>query len=629
MHEQDPMSNTSGNADFSDVVARRFSRRGLLTGSLAAAAATFVGGGTAMVAGAGAAGAATGTPSSDLGVDVMDRLGFTAIAGSTADDIHVPPGYISYAILPWGTPLWDGVADFDPSNTAADQQGQVGMGHDGMHFFPTGPSEGLLVFNLEYTNDNALFPDGTADWDADKTAKSQAAHGVCIAKIAKIGGTWQLMKNAPQNRRLTANSPMEFSGAAAGSPLLRSADHPRGRTTHGTVNNCGSGATPWNTYLTCEENFNGYFYDLGEGPVTPAQQALFDRYGVGGTGFGYFWATTDETWRADLHPNRPNQYGWVVEIDPFDPTSTPVKHTNLGRFKHESAWVATDDEQKVAVYMGDDERGEYIYKFASTFSWPDAVNRRGEHPFDTGQLLTAKFNDDGTGEWLPLVHGLGPLRRSNGWMNQADVLVRTRSAADALGATRMDRPEWVSGDPTTGDIYVACTNNTRRGSAFGIDAPNPRGPNNWGHIIRIREGDGLKGTEFTWDIFMMAGPGDGVDGSTVPTSAAFGSPDAIWHDADGRLWIQTDGSQPDTADSNDQMLACDPLTGQVKRFLTGPKDCEITGITSADDQATLFINVQHPGNGDPSVSNWPDGGSSVPRPAVVVIEKEGGGTVGT
>lgn len=625
MHDGETISNPTDNPTLDDVVASRFSRRGMIGGSLAAAAVTFIGGSTLVKA--SPVSAATGDPEPDLGVDVFDRLGFTAITPSTDDDIRVPPGYSSYAILPWGTPLFSGVPDFDLSNTAADQEQQVGQGHDGMWFFETGDGEGVLAFNLEYAIEPSLFPDGDADWTEEKTLKSQNALGVCVARIAKVGGTWQLVTDAAENRRFTANSPMTFSGAAAGNALLRSADHPQGRTTNGTVNNCGSGYTPWGTYLTCEENFNGYFWDLGEGSVTPAQQALFDRYGIAGTGFGYQWATTDEAWRADLNPNRPNQYGWVVEIDPFDASSVPVKHTNLGRVKHESAYVKVDDENKIAVYMGDDERGEYIYKYVTTYSWPDA-QRRGEHPFDTGRLYVAVFDADGTGEWKPLVHGLGPLTRSNGWMNQGDICVRTREAADAVGATRMDRPEWVSCDPTCGDVYVACTNNSRRGGAFPVDAANPRGPNDNGHIVRFRETDNdLKSTTFCWDIFMLAGPGNGVDGSTIPSSAAFGSPDSIWHDADGRLWIETDGSQP--VDSNDQMLAADPLSGQIKRFLTGPRVCEITGATGTSDQHTMFVNVQHPGDGDPAASNWPDGGSSIPRPAVVVIEKDDGGVVGT
>ncbi|CAN5862009.1 PhoX family phosphatase [soil metagenome] len=637
MSEHDEfISNRSANKAFGDVVDARLSRRGLLTGGLATAAVTFLPDGSALAARGRGEGTGQGR-----GKGRGALLGFQAIGPSTADEVIVPPGYSTQVIIPWGDPLEPGGPAFQPdaSNTAAEQAQQFGMGHDGMHYFPIargprGSRRGLIVVNHEYTTDQLLFPDGTDDWDAEKTAKSQNAHGVSVAEIALGPTGWRTVRSR-YARRVTTRTPIAIAGPAAGDQLLRTDFDGSGRTVLGTVNNCSHGVTPWGTYLTCEENFNGYFWLGDEGQYTPEtapgltaeQRELLDRYGVTNQGFGYLWATTDERFRADLHPGEPNRFGWVTEIDPFSPGAKPVKRTAMGRFKHESATVTEGKGRKVVVYSGDDQRFEYIYKFVSAANWR-SMRARGISPLDEGTLYVARFNPDGSGDWLPLVHGEGPLTAANGFADQGEVLAKTRLAADLLGPTAMDRPEWVAVQPRSGEVYCTLTNNTDRTEA---DKPNPRAPNPWGHIIRWREAGGDNAaTSFEWDIFLLAGPGDGVDGSTIDSEDAFGSPDGLWFDDDGRLWIQTDGSQPIA--SNDQMLAANPGNEEMKRFLTGVPDCEVTGVVTTPDQRAMFVNIQHPGDSgtpdDPTAtSSWPFGGR--PRPATVAVFKDDGEIIGT
>jgi secreted PhoX family phosphatase len=381
--------------------------------------------------------------------------------------------------------------------------------------------------------------------------------------------------------------------------------------------------------LTCEENFNGYFA-VEAGTYSPADTALQSRYGVGGDRNN--WATHDPRFVVTTaSPNEPNRFGWVVEIDPFAPTAPPVKRTALGRLKHEGAFVHIAANGHLVVYMGDDQVNEYAYKYVSALPWRRMV-ARGRSPLDEGTLYVAKFNDNGSGTWLPLVHGQGPLTSADGFADQGDVLVRTRAAADAVGATPMDRPEWTTVDPTTGMVYLTLTNNT---SAAKVEnAANPRKPNPWVHIIRWQEtGGDHTATTFAWDLFLLAGQGrDSGDGSTIDTEDAFGSPDGLWADQQGRIWIQTDGRQP--ADANDQMLAGDPNVvdaegrPELRRFLTGVPGCEVTGVINTPDMRTMFINIQHPGDGAPST--WPQiDGLATPRSATVIITKDDGGVIGT
>jgi secreted PhoX family phosphatase len=407
----------------------------------------------------------------------------------------------------------------------------------------------------------------------------------------------------------------------------------------GTLNNCAHGVTPWNTYLACEENWNGYFgTDDASWVATPLQA----RYGVTKAGFSYNWHKAQPRFDLAVNANELNHFGWVVEIDPFDPDSRPVKRTALGRIKHEGA-TCTERKGRVVVYTGDDENGDYLYKFVGSAPWR-VLRALRKSPLDHGTLYVARFNADGTGAWLPLVFGSGPLTAANGWANQADVLIRTRMAADAVGATRLHRPEWVTVHPQTNEVLFTLTNGT------GNSAPvnSGRDPNPYGHIVRVNESN-VSFTAFEWDVFLLAGD-PAYDPSVPAGQPIFGSPDGIWVDPDGIVWIQTDisNSSQNLASrgydniGNNQMLAAIPETGELKRFLTGPRGCEITGVTMTPDQRTMFINVQHPGEsttfwnnqfGAPSpanpktVSSWPFGGR--PRSATVVIRKIGGGKIGT
>jgi uncharacterized protein len=542
-------------------------------------------------------------------------LGFDAIPVSAADAITVPAGYRAQVLSRWGDPLGVdiGAPEFrmDGSNSAADQALQAGMHHDAIELFPLPSGNALLAVNYEYTDDGLLHPDGMKTWTADKVRKSQAAHGVGILEVALKGSTWEVVKPSRYARRITAYTPMRISGPAAGSALLAG-------EVLGTFNNCAGGRTPWGTYLTCEENFNGYFVNAGA--IPPEQR----RYGISPRGGGYRWHEFDKRFDAQANPNEPNKFGWVVEIDPYDPLAQPVKRTALGRVKHEGAMVTLAADGRVVVYMGDDERFEYIYKFVSKGTYNAADRAANRDLLDTGTLYVAKFNAGGHGEWIALP-------------STAEALVNTRATADKAGATKMDRPEWIAVHPVTQDVYITLTNNDRRGADGqpGTDAANPRANNVYGHIVKWREqGGDPAAPKFRWEIFALGGEEKG-----------FGSPDGLWFDPRGVLWIQTDVSTsvlnrgPYAKLGNNQMLAADIASGEIRRFLTGPAGCEITGVAMTPDGRPLFVNLQHPGepasersNPDEprAVSNWPDRRpDGRPRAATVAIRREDGGPIGT
>jgi hypothetical protein len=521
-----------------------------------------------------------------------------------------------------------------------------------MHYFPlpiAGNRRGLLVVNHEYTDASQIYaaaqgaaitPDAAG---REKVAKALAAHGVSVISIRRTPrGTWDIVGSDRRNRRITGTTPMAFSGpVSARHPMLRSAIT---RVPLGTLNNCAMGVTPWGTYLACEENWNGYF---GTAETTWVRNALEARYGVTAGGFGYDWHVAQPRFDLAVNRNELNHFGWVVEFDPFDPQSQPVKRTALGRFKHEGA-TCTESRGRVVVYGGDDENGDYLYKFVGNAPWRQLRAHR-KSPLDHGTLYVARFDADGSGEWLPLVHGAGPLTSANGWADQADVLIRTRMAADASGATRLHRPEWVAVHPHTQEVFVTLTN----GSGSNAAVNSGRDPNPYGHIVRFSEARD-DDTRFEWDVFLLAG--DPAYDTNVPRDQPlFGSPDGIWVDPAGIAWIQTDisNSSQNRASrgydhiGNNQMLAASPATGEVRRFLTGPRGCEITGVTMTPDRRTMFVNVQHPGEsttfwnnlngtgvpGAPtpsnpsSVSSWPFGGR--PRSSTVVIRKLDGGPIGS
>jgi len=620
------ISNKSGNRPFQDVLKTRLSRRNVLAKGMILSAAGFVtavAGNKALVQGAVAAtGADSSTTTlSGTGTTIAQKgslLGFNAlpVAEGSGPDANISSDYEFEILIPWGASLQPGGPEYtgDPNTrpTAAEQAQQIGIGHDGMWLFPigNGNDHGVLAINHEFGRNTHVL--GKPDPESLEDVRlSQHAHGVAVVEIKKIGGQWQPIKSN-KSRRIHVNTDVTFSGPAADSALLQT---PAGNSPKGTVNNCANGKTPWGTYLTCEENFNGYFGAAGEWTPTEAQS----RYGFSVDGFGYGWHFFDE--RFDLsnpqYRNEENRFGWVVEIDPMDASQTPVKRTALGRIKHEGAEMVVGRGGRAVVYMGDDQRFDYIYKFVSESNWR-SMRARGISPLDRGTLYVAKFNDDGTGDWLELSTN-NPVLKSQ-FKDQAEIVTYARLAADVLGATPMDRPEWITPAPD-GQLYCALTNNSQRQVA---DAANPLAPNPDGHIIRWRDADNHVGTTFTWDIFVIAE-------ETHGTEETFSDPDGLWADPDGRLFIQTDGGQKD--ELNNQMLVANTSTGEIRRMFTGVTGCEITGVAVTPDRRTMFINVQHPGNGDPTQTNFPKPSSpsdgTIPRDATVVITRKNGGIVGS
>jgi len=630
--------NPISNRAFAEVLEARLSRRKLLKSASALAVLNAF-----PLALAGCA----------TGLKREGTIGFKSVPVSTADAVVVPEGYGASVLYAWGDPIGhpSGSPAFkqDASNTAAEQALQAGMHHDGIHYFPLpygseSSTHGLLAMNHEYTDDGLLHPDGFVNWSAAKVLKSQNAHGASVVEVRLESGRWHVVRPSRYARRVTASTPMRVSGPAAGSAGMRTAADRSGTEALGTINDCAHGYTPWGTYLACEENWDGYF--INSGTLTADHR----RQGIRPKGRGYRWHEFDERFDAGKHPNEPNRFGWVVEFDPYDPQSKPVKRTALGRFSHEGAWPAVARDGRVVMYMGDDRAFEYLYKFVSRDAWNRGDRAANRDLLDHGTLYVAQFHEDGGGEWVPLVHGKGKLTAAGGFEDQADVLIRTRSAADAVGATKMDRPEWIAVHPGTHEVYCTLTNNSGRGTPQipGLNAANPRSSNVFGHIIRWREdGNDPTALKFKWDIFVMAGDPRHPDPEKRGNikGDAFGSPDGLWFDDGGILWIQTDVSTSTLNKGhyerigNNQMLAADIRTGEIRRFLTGPRGCEVTGVITTPDARTMFVNIQHPGESpsersDPqnpkAISSWPDGAAGGrPRAATIVIRRNDGGVIGT
>ena len=673
----DQPSNPSANPHFSEIAEGALARRGFLKSGVGAAALAFMGGSALLRAGEAEAAVSGAGPT----------LGFQSVSALGNDTVVVPPGYTVQVVYAWGdpigragqpagSPVWKG----DASETAAEQELQAGMHHDGMHFFPfpargagttagLSNARGLLVMNHEYVDQGLLFSDGMANWSLAKVRKSQAAHGVSVVEARRtLTGQWEIVRPSAYARRITANTPARISGPATA--VL-------GTQAFGTLNNCANGYTPWGTYLTCEENWNGYFgakkLDANGNPVSDTSFVTTEnekRYGVSGAGAGYNWHHFDE--RFDLASDgrrTAGTFGWVVEIDPFNPNSAPVKRTALGRYKHESAELVLAADGRVVVYSGDDQAGEYIYKFVSKNKYDPANRAANLNLLDEGTLYVARFDNGavpgdamGVGQWLPLTLDNPAIAAK--FASLADMLLGTRIAADLAGATKMDRPEWIAANPKkSGEIYCTLTNNSSRTAATTNDA-NPRANNVYGQIIRWREAGGdPASTHFEWDLFVLAGdPGLAANVGTPRAGTingdTFACPDGLWFDSEGRLWIQTDISSGSLGSGvyanlpNNMMLAANPVTGEIRRFLTGPKGCEITGITMTPDRRTLFINIQHPGEGpgDASspddaaypikISSWPSSqgygyqaGSAPqnklrPRSATIAITRNDGGEIG-
>ena len=547
-------------------------------------------------------------------------MGFAPAANLGGPNPSISADYEYQVLIPWGTPLFPGIPDISATegrpDSAFNAERQVGIGHDGMWFFPIDGSStrGILCINHEFGGNATVLGYNAPAMSPEDALISQAAHGCSVVEIEQTAGVWAPVVPSRYNRRITGNNtPVVYDGPAAGHPLLDSA---LGNPAAGTLNNCGNGYTPWGTYLTCEENFNGYFGWV-DAAFVPNESQM--RYGFSPDGFGYGWHLHDDRWDIGTNTNEENRFGWIVEIDPMDPAAPPVKHTALGRVKHEGFAFATGRGGRAVGYMGDDQAFDYIYKFVSSGNWK-SMRARGISPLSDGTLYVARFNDDGTGDWLELTIG-NPLLAAK-FASQAEILINTRLAADALGATPMDRPEWTSVAPN-GDVYCTLTNNSGRTVA---DAANPLAPNPDGHIIRWRDSDRHVGTTFEWDIFALARDSRGNE------SWEFTDPDGLWVDPDGRVFIQTDGGQPNGR--NNQMLVADPTTEPptITRLLAGVTGDEITGIALTPDRRTLFANTQHPGNGNPASTNFPvpgSGGPQIPRDATFVITRKDGGVVGS
>ncbi len=646
--------NTSDNPYFGDVYTELLSRRGMLR-------AGAVGVGVSALAVGGAAPALAGPGHGPGGHRGNSRLEFTPVQPNIDDQVTVPPNYRQRVVVRWGDPVVPGAPEFDFANqTAEAQEKQFGYNCDYVSFFPIDSRRALLWVNHEYTNENLMFAgytDGSAA-DLEQIRIAMAAHGGSVVEIERVGNTgeWRLVTRGRRsyNRRITATTPMKLTGPAAGHALLRTEADPSGTRVLGMLNNCGGGTTPWGTVLTAEENFNQYFVG-GEGAPEEAKAAL-RRYGIATSGDtrrgNRRFDRVDERFDLSKHPNEANRFGYIVEIDPFDPHDQPRKRTMLGRFKHEAATVRLTKDKRAAVYMGDDERFDYIYKFVSDKKYRPGSRRHNDDLLDSGTLYVARLTGnspaeqidgsgtlpedgefDGTGEWIPLCDA----KRSyvDGFTVE-EVLVHTRLAADRVGATKMDRPEDIEASPATGKVYCALTNNSAR-EPGQADEANPRAANRYGHVLEITEHRNDSGaTAFTWTVVLVCGdpedPGTYYAGYDKTRVAAISSPDNVTFDKTGNLWISTDG-QPGTLGVNDALHVM-PVEGrhrgELKTFATVPVGAECCGPFITPDDKTVFIAPQHPGEDgtvDNPTSTWPDG--DFPRPSVVAIWHARGKKVGS
>ncbi|MGR2922841.1 PhoX family protein [Acinetobacter sp. 1125_18A] len=712
-HENQELdNNTSNNTHFRDILEQRISRRSLITKTASGAAALAL---ASSLVGCNDDDDNNSTPTTI--VKKPEKFTFNPVAKNLNDIVTVPAGYEANVLYALGDPLTQTIPDWDDNNVPSGVSFTARSGdcHDGMSYFglnsnsskydAKASNRGLLVMNHEYINQTFLHPKGATKVNGrrpeDEVIREVNAHGVSVIELKKDATTQkvEIVKSSPFNRRITASTVMDFAGTVAGSDLVKTKYSSSAKQTRGTHNNCGNGYTPWGTYLTTEENFIGYFVrNKGDDAKRSAAEIIaLNRYGLkDGASSRYGWETAIgaienqdlyDRWNSSIvadsadkdYRNGANTFGWIVEIDPFDSRSNPVKRTSLGRFAHEDCRSSRLIEgENLAFYMGDDSRGEYIYKFVSDAKW-DAkdVNggyRAGDKYMNSGKLYVAQFNNDGTGKWIELAYGKNGLNDSNTvypFKSQADVTTFARLAGDSVKATKMDRPEWVAVNPENGEVYVTLTNNSNRGTAHALDAANPRnysdpegGKGNVnGHIIRFHEKDNKTTAEsFTWDIYLFgaeAKMASNINLSGLNDNNDLSSPDGMWFDPRGVLWIQTDdGAYTDT--TNCMMLAALPgkvgdgakaissagqetIVGKqvtdenLRRFLTGPKQCEITGVTMTPDYKAIFINVQHPGEDSPSFdkpsSNWPasqkdpSNKTARPRSATVVITRKDGGVI--
>lgn len=615
----------------SAIIERRMDRRGFI-GGLGAVSALL------------ASGCSTSRPDGDVTKGLVQGNGFAfeEITRGLDHTHHVAQGHSADILIRWGDPLFDDSPTFDPYNqTAAAQRRQFGYNNDFIGLVSLSDDRALMCVNHEYTSTTLMLPGVASDYPASITQDhchiELAAHGGTIVEIERKDGNWKPVVGSRYNRRITADTtPMDVSGPAAGHPRLRTSEDPTGRRVAGTMNNCAGGITPWGTYLMAEENFNGCF--MGELPGDHPEATNHARYGV--PGGWYQWGHYIDRFNVTKEPNEPNRFGWIVEVDPMDPTSTPKKRTALGRFKHEGAESVVAPDGRLVVYMGDDQRFDYLYKFVSK-NRVDPDNRMANRDLlDSGTLYVAKFEDDGNVDWMPLIQGQGPLSAANGFPTQADVMIETRRAADLLGATPMDRPEDVEPDPKTGRVWVMLTNNHRR-KKDEVNAANPRPDNQFGHIIEIQEPDGdFAATRSHWEFLVKCGdPSVAAVGATwnplTSKNGWFGAPDNCAVDPMGGLWISTDGNQrTGSADGLWALETDGPARGTGKAFFRVPIGAELCGPRFTPNGETLFVAVQHPGDDDGATfedpaTRWPDFDARIPpRPAVIFIQNRNGGLIG-
>jgi len=651
---EDRGANASANPTMGEIIAARMTRRDIMRGALAVTAAN-----AAIVPLALETARAQGaTTASAAAANATPSFNFKEIASGSDENHYVAEGYDADILIRWGDPVTPGAPAFDPQKQTPDSQSkQFGYNNDYIGYIPLeGRSDhGLLCINHEYTNEELMFPSVPGRQDlrtvrfANMTKEladiEMMAHGGSVLEIRKTGGKWQVVADSKYARRITGETEMMITGPVAGHDRLKTSYDPTGTKVRGMLNNCAGGRTPWGTWLTCEENVNGYFW--GTLADDHAEARNYKRMGIPSN--WYNWGAYHDRFDVTKEPREANRFGWVVEIDPMDPTSTPKKRTAMGRFKHEGAAGITNKDGRYVVYQGDDERFDYVYKFV-TEGRVDAANRAANMDLlDRGTLYVAKYGADGAGEWMPLTHGQGPLTAANGFASQADVLIEARRASDLLGATKMDRPEDVEADPKTNIVYVMLTNNNRR-TAAQSDPANPRADNRFGHIVEMMPTDGdHAATSFKWEILVRCGdPTVAAVGATFHAGTTkdgwFGMPDNCAVDALGRLWVATDGNSPSKTGRADGIWAIETegaARATSKLFYRVPNGAEMCGPEFTPDMETFFVAVQHPGEPDEDDPNakpasfaqmstrWPDFKPELPaRPSIVAITKKGGGKIG-
>ncbi len=681
------------NETFETILLRRLSRRGLLRNGVLAATGLLV----PPVALAGSGPEARTGGISEVAA-TRDSLGFRPISGSRADTVRVPDGYEVQVLARWGEPVFGDSPSLDTGRlargallvpgAAAAQARQFGYNCDAIVYFALDRDarRGLLCVNHEYTDDELMYPgrsgfarEGAAalsEWcrrHPEAARVSLAAHGASVLEIEFADAGWRVRRGSPHARRVTGATAIEISGPARGHVLLKTAADPSGARVLGTLGNCAGGRTPWGTFLTAEENLHDYFGGFESWLASGRADALiadahrrFPLREVSHHG----WEYTESRFDVRSSPTEAMRFGWIVEIDPRDPEAPIRKRTALGRFAHEGATCAVTRDGRVAVYTGDDALFEYLYKFVTRDRFDPSHPPANRDLLDHGVLHVARFDADGTGEWLPMLHGTGPLTARAGFASAAEVVIKARAAADLLGATPMDRPEDVEVQPLNGRVYVSFTKNADRSAGpreaefngrrldISVDAANPRPRNDFGHILEIEENDGdASARRFRWNVFLLAGDPAATDARFLSEASALrpgrldrrdtyyggapaavdlapvGCPDNLAFDPAGNLWIVTDGSQP-RGDNNGAFVVPveGPARGQLRQFMSAPAGAEVCGCEFTPDGETLFLAVQHPGEGGTlsrPVSDWPDGGGRPPRPSVIAVRKRGGGRVGS